>query len=186
MKKSSTTPNISEAQRKEIIETASRIAIEQYHKEAERVKKAAKNKRLHNTELLMKNYRKFVIHSESAIYDASQVDDDLDLDTLLDIMDCGGKSKAPSVRSVQESVAKTRLLIRHVDTMLSCFEAVCLKSKKPEDARKLRVIQGLYLADEPKTPQEIAEEEKVDPSTVYRDKRDALRQLSALIFGYFE
>ena len=102
MKKSSSTPKISEAQRKEIIETASRIAIEQYHKEADRAKKAAKNKRLHNTELLMKNYRKFVIHSESAIYDASQVDDDLDLDTLLDIMDCGGIGKAPSVRSVGE------------------------------------------------------------------------------------
>ena len=80
----------------------------------------------------------------------------------------------------------TRLLIRHVDTMLSCFETVCQKSRKPEDARKLRVIRGLYLVDDPKTPQEIAEEEQVDPSTVYRDKRDALRQLSALIFGYFE
>lgn len=185
MKKASSTSRISEAQRQEIIETASRIAIEQYNKEAERARKAAKDKRLHNTELLMKNYRKFVIHSESAIYEASQVDNDLDLDTLLEIMDCWGK-KAPSVRSVQESVAKTRLLIHHVDTMLSCFETVCLKSQKPEDARKLRVINGLYLADVPKTPQEIAEEENVDPSTIYRDKRDALRQLSALIFGYLE
>lgn len=186
MKKNNSTSKLSETQRQEIIETASRIAIELYNKEDERRKKAAKNKRLHNTELLMKNYRKFVIHSESAIYDASQVDDDLDLDTLLDIMDCGGASKAPSVRSVQESVAKTRLLIHHVDTMLGCFEEVCRKSKKPEDARKLRVIQGLYLIDEPKTPQEIADEEQVDPSTIYRDKREALRQLSALIFGYFE
>lgn len=186
MKKSSTTSRLSDSQRKEIIETASRIAIEEFHREAERAKKAARSQRLHNTELLMKNYLKFVTHSESAIYDATQVDDDLDLDELLDIMDCGGKDKSLSVRSVQESVAKTRLLIHHVDTMLGCFEAACLKSKKPEDARKLRVIEGLYLSDEPKTPQELAEEEQVDPSTIYRDKREAMRQLSALIFGYFE
>lgn len=185
MKNKSGTSSLSETQRKEIIEMASRVAIEQYHKEADRFRKEARDKRLHNTELLMKKYREFVTHSESAIYDASQVEDDLDLDTLLDIMDCGGK-KAPSVRSVQESVAKTRLLILHVDKMLDCFESVCLKSNKPEDARKLRVIQKLYLNEEPMTPQDIAEEEGCDPSTVYRDKRDALRQLSALIFGYLE
>ena len=185
MKKSTNSSRISDAQRQEIIETASRIAIEQYNKEAERARKAAKDKRLHNTELLMKKYRSYVKHSESAIYEMSQVDDDLDLDTLLDIMDCGG-SKALSVRSVQESVARTRLLIHHIDTMLECFKTVCMKSRKPEDARKYRVIQKLYLDDDPKTPQDIAEEEGCDPSTVYRDKRDAIRQLSALIFGYFE
>ena len=34
--------------------------------------------------------------------------------------------------------------------------------------------------------QDIAQEENVDISTIYKDHKLALRQLSALFFGYFE
>lgn len=186
MKKKGSTSSLSETQRKEIIEMASRVAIEQYHKEADRMRQEAKDKRFHNTEMLMKNYRSFVVHSQKAVFDASQVEDDLDLDTLLDLMDCGGKGKKLSIISVQESAARTRTLVHHIDNMLGYFEQRCLKSNKPEDARRLRVIKALYIDDDEKSPQEIADEEQVDLSTVYRDNRAALRQLSALIFGYFD
>lgn len=186
MKKKAGTSSLSDTQRKEIIEMASRVAIEQYHKEADRAKREVRDKRLHNTEMLMEKYRGFVAHSQKAIFDASQVEDDLDLDTLLYLMDCGGKDKQLTVVSVQESAARTRTLVHHIDNMLDYFEHRCLKSNKPEDARRLRVIKALYIDDDEKSPQEIADIEQVDLSTVYRDKRAALRQLSALIFGYFD
>ncbi len=186
MKRKGSASSLSETQRKEIIEMASRVAIEQYHKEADRTRRESRDKRLHNTEMLMEKYRSFVIHSQKAVFDASQVEDDLDLDTLLDLMDCGGREKKLAVISVQESAARTRTLVHHIDNMLDYFEHRCLKSNKPEDARRLRVIKALYIDDDEKSPQEIADAEQVDLSTVYRDKRTALRQLSALIFGYFD
>lgn len=188
MKKSTTASKLTDEQRREIISMASRVAIEQYHKEAERTRKAARDKRLHNTKLLMEKYQGFVIHSQSAVFDASQIDDDLSLETLLDIMGCGEGEKKLSVASVQESAARTRVLVHHIDRMLEYYKFRCDHSPKPEDARRYRVIYFSYLVDEQeqKTFQELADDENVDISTIYKDHKAALQQLSALIFGYFE
>ena len=188
MKKKSGSTTLTAEQRKEIIGMASQVAIEQYQKAAERAKQNARDKRLHNTKLLMEKYRSFVIHSKTAIHDAAQVEDDFDLDDLLELMDCGTGEKELAVTSVRESAARTRILIHHIDQMLDYFKYRCDHSRKPEDARRYRIIYSTYLAEEKeqKTFQELADEENVDISTIYRDHKAALRQLSALIFGYFE
>ena len=64
----------------EIIRVASETAIEKYQREAEKSRKAVRDKRLHNTKLLLQNYHCFVEHSKSAVYEASQltVDDDFE------------------------------------------------------------------------------------------------------------
>lgn len=187
MKKSDKTTLTAE-QRREIIGMASQVAIEQYQKAAEKARQDAKDKRLHNTKLLMEKYRSFVIHSKTAVHDASQVDDDFGLDDLLDLMDCGIGDREVAVTSVRESAARTSILVHHIDRMLDYFKYRCDHSSKPEDARRYRIIQYSYLVDESsqKTFQELAEDESVDVSTIYRDHKAALRQLSALIFGYFE
>lgn len=187
MKKiTTTTSKLTDEQRREIIETASRVAIAQYHKETDRQKKAIKDRRLHNTKLLMERYREFVIHSKSAVYDAAQVDDDTDFDTLLDLMGLGDGGRQLSVASVQESAARTRILVHHIDQMLDYFKCRCEKSRKSEDARRYRVIKGMYLDESEKMAQELADEETVDVSTIYKDAKMAMQQLSALIFGYFD
>ena len=136
----------------------------------------------------MEKYRSFVIHSETAVHEASQVEDDFDLDDLLELMDCGTGDKELAVTSVRESAARTRILVHHIDRMLDYFKYRCDHSSKPEDARRYRIVYYSYLAEEAeqKTFQELAEDENVDISTIYRDHKAALRQLSALIFGYFE
>ena len=188
MKIQSGSTTLSAEQRREIIGMASQVAIEQYQKAAERAKQTARDKRLHNTKLLMEKYRSFVIHSETAVHEASQVEDDFDLDDLLELMDCGTGDKELAVTSVRESAARTRILVHHIDRMLDYFKYRCDHSSKPEDARRYRIVYYSYLAEEAeqKTFQELAEDENVDISTIYRDHKAALRQLSALIFGYFE
>ena len=183
MKKSNDISKLTAEQRREIIGLASHIAIEQYRKEADKKRKELRDKRLHNTKLLLEKYRGFVIHSESAVYDASHIDDDYDLESLLDLM---GGGRDFQVASVQESAARTRILVHHIDRMLDYFKYRCEQSPKPEDARRYRVIKGLYIDDEEKTPQQLSDIEAVDISTIYKDSRTALRQLSALLFGYFE
>lgn len=186
--KNSTKTTLTAEQRKEIIGMASRVAIEQYQKAAEKAKQDARDKRLHNTKLLMEKYRSFVIHSETAIHEASQVEDDLDLDDLLELMDCGPGVKELAVTSIRESAARTRILVHHIDRMLDYFKYRCYHSSKPEDTRRYRIIYYSYIAEESeqKTFQELADDENVDISTIYRDHKSAITQLSALIFGYFE
>lgn len=185
MKKSAGTSTLSNEQRREIIGLASQVAIEYYHKEKDRSRKAAQDKRLYNTKLLMEKYRGFVIHSQSAVYDATQVDDDLDLAALLDLMGCGEGENHLLVESVQESAARTRVLVHHIDQMLDYFKHSCEASPRPEDGRRCRIIYALYIDDEKKTAQELADLECIDISTVYKDVKAAMKQLSALIFGYF-
>lgn len=47
-------------------------------------------------------------------------------------------------------------------------------------------IYDLYIAPEPKTQQQIADEEHVDLSTVFRDQKAGISKLSALIFGWLD
>ncbi len=188
MKNKTGSTTLTAEQRKEIIGIASKVAIEQYHKAAEKARKDAKDKRLHNTELLLKKYRGFVIHSQNAVFLASKVEDDNDLDELLDLMEAGTGCNDLVVTSVRDSAARTRVLVHHIDKMLDYFKYCCEHSKKPEDARRYRVIFYSYIAEESKQKsfQQLADEENVDVSTIYRDHKSAIRQLSALIFGYFE
>ena len=169
-KKSQLTPEL----RKEIVE----LAIVEKHREQNR------DRRLHNTKMLMEKYRGFVVHSESAVYDALQVDGDEELRDIMELMDCG--EKGFSVESVRQSVARTRILVHHVNRMLEFYEYRCKNSKKSEDARRFRVIKAVYLDEENKTPETLAEEEHVEVRTIYRDLKAAIQELSALIFGYFE
>ena len=122
----------------EIVRVASETAIEKFQHEAERNRKAVKDKRLHNTKLLLQNYHCFVEHSKSAVYEASQLSEDDDFEELM------------------------------------------------EELRRYRTIYDLYIAPEPKTQQQIADEEHVDLSTVFRDQKAGISKLSALIFGWLD
>lgn len=175
-KKQEMTPEL----KREIVE----LTIETYRKEVERQRKENRDRRLHNTRMLMEKYRGFVVHSESAVYNASQIDEDEGLLDILNLMDCGGRGL--SAESVRQSVVRTRILVHHVQRMLDFYEYECKQSKRAEDTRRLRVIKALYIDEERKTPEELAEIENVDVRTIYRDSKAALQELSALIFGYFE
>ena len=89
--------SITAEQRREIIGITSQVAIEKYQKAMENHRKEARDRRLHNTKLLLERYRSFVVHSESAVYDATQVEDDMDFESLLDLMDCKHEQDRKSV-----------------------------------------------------------------------------------------
>ena len=174
------------SQWKSIADVAAQVAIEQYNNEVQRRKQDARDKRLKNTKMLLEKYRGFVIHSMSAIYNAKQIDDDYEFETLLELMGCGDDRQSVKISSIQESAAKTRILVLHIDRMIDYFRHTCESSQKPEYARRYRVIKGLYIDEEEKTAQELADLECIDISTIYKDVKAATNQLSALIFGYFE
>lgn len=104
----------------EIIRVASETAIEKYQREAEKSRKAVRDKRLHNTKLLLQNYHCFVEHSKSAVYEASQLSEDDDFEELMEelMSQTDGRVRVPVVRSIQESAAHTRIIVQHIDRKL--------------------------------------------------------------------
>ena len=160
----------------EIVRVASETAIEKFQHEAERNRKAVKDKRLHNTKLLL------------AVYEASQLSEDDDFEELMEelMSQSDGRVRVPVVRSIQESAAHTRIIVQHIDRMLEYYKFRCEHSKRAEEMRRYRTIYDLYIAPEPKTQQQVADEEHVDLSTVFRDQKAGISKLSALIFGWLD
>ena len=174
---------LTNAQLRKITETASLVAIDSYRKEAEKARQENKDRRLYNTRLLMEKYRGLVKYAEDAVYEVSQIDEDMELQSLIELMENRGDYTALSVECIQERVARTKVVLHHINKMLEFYCFRCESSGKQEIKRKWETIKFLYLDEKEKTVQELAEKFFVDERTVYRYNRTALQDLSALFFG---
>lgn len=110
----------------EIIRVASETAIEKYQREAEKSRKAVRDKRLHNTKLLLQNYHCFVEHSKSAVYEASQLSEDDDFEELMEelMSQTDGRVMAHNAISGfddQSTLKEIAKMIDDVDDMLESY-----------------------------------------------------------------
>ena len=164
--------------KKEIVE----LVIETYQKEQEKAKKAVMDRKLYNTRLLLTNYRGLAANCESAIYEASQCEEDV-YDILETLMSGRSTETTLRVESIRQSAAKTKVMIEHINKALEDYETYCLRSNKEEEMRRCRIIKALYVMPEAETAEEIAAHESIDISTVYKDVKAATRRLTPRIFG---
>ena len=134
----------------------------------------------------MEKYRGMVEYSKSAVYDATQIEDNYDFISLMDLMKDGSDNYTLTVHSIQERAATVAIIIYHINRMLEFYEFRCKRSGKAEIMRKYEVIKKLYISENEKTVQDIADEMFVDISTVYKYNRAAMQDLSALFFGYID
>jgi len=135
-----------------------------------------------NIKLLLRNYRDIVKYVDKAAYEASELDDDLTLQDILELMG-GSRRESFRVESIRENVATARIIVDHMDRMLEVYRLSCEASDKEEDRRRYRVLCAMYIDEAKKTPEEIAQEEIVDKRTVYRDIDAAAETLAVLFFG---
>ena len=166
---------------KQISEVAAAKAVERYTLEEQERRARLKDRRLNNAKLLLRKYKLLKEYSHSAIYEASQIADE----SMIEIMDAMGMAagEVRKIESIQRNVIATTVIMEHVQAMLECYEAKCKASKKPEVRRRWRVVRDLFLADEVKTAQEIADMEHISVSMVYTDVDNACDELSSLFFG---
>jgi len=168
----------------DVLREITNIVIDRLREEEKAAAKARNDRRKANTKLLLRNYRSLVDHCESATYTASQVDTDdgYSLAEILELVN-GNVSDRLKVESIRQSTIKTKIIIDHIDTMIDLYKTYCDRSPKEEDRRRYRVIYWLYLDHEPKTADELADEEYTEKRTIYRDISMAVEQLTAFIFG---
>lgn len=171
-----------------IVRLASETAVESYRKKLERQQEQdgkARRERHHrvvnSAKMLLKNYRRFKKMTVSSVYGKDTSTNET-LVELLELMQGIYRSGELEVVSIKDRVARTELMIEHIDAMLEVYKKDCNRS--PEGQRRYRVIYWMYLSDdESKTAEDIAEMENVVVRTVFRDIKTAYEELAVLFFG---
>lgn len=171
-----------------IVRLASETAVESYRKELGRQQEQdgkARRERHHrvvnSAKMLLKNYRRFKKMTVSSVYGKDTSTNET-LVELLELMQGIYRSGELEVVSIKDRVARTELMIEHIDAMLEVYKKDCNRS--PEGQRRYRVIYWMYLSeDESKTAEDIAEMENVVVRTVFRDIKTAYEELAVLFFG---
>lgn len=165
-----------------ITEHAAKVAVETYNKQKDREEKEKFDRRLNNTRLLLEHYRDFSDYGDKAIY---RIYEELDEDVIdiIEMMEGRRSDKDGRVESIEKGVMRTRAIMNHVNAMLKVYKKSCEDSPYPEEKRRYRVVEGLYLKKVPESVQDIAESEGIVERTVYKDVTAACKRLTALIFG---
>ena len=171
-----------------IVRLASETAVESYRKELERqqeqdgkVRRERHHRVVNSAKMLLKNYRRFKKMTVSSVYGKDTSTNET-LVELLELMQGIYHSGELEVVSIKDRVARTELMIEHIDAMLDVYKKDCNRS--PEGQRRYRVIYWMYLSeDESKTAEDIAEMENVVVRTVFRDIKTAYEELAVLFFG---
>lgn len=117
-----------------------KAAAEVIAKERQKERESRYDRRLGNTELLLKNYRMFKEHCSRAVFDASQLDEN-----AIDILDLmWGRDGKNFVESIKKSAQRTQIILRHIDEMLDAYAGLCQLSGREEEMRRMRSVFALY------------------------------------------
>jgi len=156
--------------------------IDRRREEAEKQDEARHDSRRANIKLLLRHYRDIAAYADNALYDAARIEYDLKLKDILALMTDRRKGSF-RVSAIQENAVAARVMVDHMDRMLEFYRFSC--EKCGEDMRRYRAVTALYTDPEPMSVDEVAEAEKVDKSTVYRDVDAACDKLAVLFFGAY-
>ena len=184
MGKGGKTYNVTEVQMDEIIQKASKAAVEAYkmeHKESTRKKV---DRMLYKTKVLLEKYKWLKAYAVNSVYTLEKAEDvnegiaDIEVLTKFGIFDSD-----KTLHSLKRGVVTVNMLMAHVDNMLDVYRTNCETSSSVTKQRQYRVIYNMYLADDRKSTKEIAEIEGEELRTIQNDAKAAREDLTALIFG---
>ena len=131
-------------------QTAKAVVTEQDTQLEER-----RDRRLHNTQLLLKNYRKFKLHCTGAVYTDEEGDHDGSEEEeaieLLDMM--MNKNRMAVVESIRMSCRRTKIIIKHIDNVLDMFRRLLDRHLKDESKEEQAEKAG--VPDDPREPEKF-------------------------------
>lgn len=165
---------------KEAAEIGAKAAMEKLEQEKKSMYHKAIDRRLHNTKLLLRNYRMLRENADNSVYGRSQMEESA-ADILCSMMNLYDDEVI--VDAIKRSATRTAIIVSHIDTMLKLYEAYCSKSGNELDSRRYEIITDAYIIEQPMTVKEIAKKWHMSKENVYSDLKIATERLSALIFG---
>lgn len=155
-----------------------RVALEKYKKEQQKNLSKINDKRLHNIELLLENYREFKGCSENAKFTVEQAEDTID---YLDLMWDPYNRSDLVVESIKASAVKTSIMVAHIDAMIETLRN--LSSYNEIDMRKFNVLYDRFISEESLSINKIAKKYNIERRMVYYDTKAAIARLAKLVFG---
>lgn len=165
---------------KQVLKEAALEALREFRKEEkEKVRKG----RLRNTRLIMDNYLTFVEHYENIRESAREAIEDIEERELnFDDAEMGDII----IESIKRTKLRTRVMIRHIETVTSMLKADMEAKGEPE---KYQVIELLYM-DECKKDLKfndkvsiVAEQLNCHEATVRRWNNEMIDKLAIKLFG---
>lgn len=165
-----------------------KAATDRIEEERKKERKGRYDHRLHNTRLLLKNYRVLKHHALDAVHTGARANEVISENAvdILDDLESMGFRKVDDrlyIESIKRSQQRTRIIIEHIDEMLRYWRIDCEQSGREEALRRYRIVVDTYISDDQMTAEELAQREHIEKRTVYKDIKAAMRPLSALIFG---
>lgn len=159
--------------------------LAEYDRKQKSNSKMKYDKRLRNTALLLRNYRNFKEHCKNAIYEELETIKDKEDADVIEIFDkiYDTDNDTAIVKSILKAKERTLIIIKHIDNCINFYEYKASTSKNKEFQRRVKVLRKLYIDDEEKSFEEIAEELFVSTKTVNRDKKQIIQDLAPLVFG---
>ena len=157
-----------------------KAGIDRYEMELKDRQKKHRDKRYHNTKLLLRNYRMLRINAENSVFGRSQMEE-----SAADILDnmMNMYNDEVIVESIKTSATRTAIIVSHVKTMIHMYQICCEQSGNEIDKRRYDIIYGLYISDPKVTRKELMDKWNISSYTTYTDEKIAIERLSALIFG---
>lgn len=175
---------LSKEELQELMEKAAiagaKAGIDRYEMELKDRQKKHRDKRYHNTKLLLRNYRMLRINAENSVFGRSQMEE-----SAADILDnmMNMYNDEVIVESIKTSATRTAIIVSHVKTMIHMYQICCEQSGNEIDKRRYDIIYGLYISDPKVTRKEFMDKWNISSDTTYTDEKIAIERLSALIFG---
>ncbi len=161
---------------REAAEKGAETAVKKMAKEEAATKKKKQDRRIHNTRLLLRQYRTLKDGAENAVYEKSE-----DIESILGDIDSTDQDELV-VESIKRTAGRTAVILAHVDKMLDVHRVYCNKHD-PVYRRQHKVIMAMYINKKRKTRGELAQEFDVSTVTIHKDIKAAVERLSALLFG---
>lgn len=152
-------------------------AMEILQREHQKQKQEKQDRRLYNTELLLRNYRKLLIHKNDTIYSyqrAKQVFQEIDESVQEENTYCD---------SLTKSAEKAAVIVAHIGVMLDGFRYLAEKDiLRPELLSGYKILKSMYI-EEPRSIDELLDQLLISQATFYRHRKVGIEFLTTLIFG---
>lgn len=130
--------------------------------------KSESEKELRNTKELLKNYRLLENHLDVEL---PSIDDDTPLSRY-----------ELSLYSLLGYRARSKEMMVFINEIIERYQMICMQGT-PEQERRFKVIRNLYIDRPAMTRVRLAKRFGCDEKTIRRDERQAINELSVMIFG---
>lgn len=174
------------------MEKAIEIGVQAGVKEAlERIRQDNKNKRmlkkdrrLRNTELLLKNYNGLLEHYKTSKYTQDKIETESPEDPFEEMeaeVEIDEEYETIYINSIKRTKARTKIMLDHIEKVVDYYEYQAKNSENPSFGRRYKIIVLLFFQE--LTWDETAEILHCSKKTISRDRVLAVEELSVLFFG---